>query len=79
MPWLVSKNKGGEKGVSAKRKSKAGGEAETPSKGEKRKAPTSGVGEDGKPWKKKQRKRTNRLESLPRRTCYSLEVGQSTR
>ena len=50
------KNKRGEKGVSAKRKSKAGGEAETPSKGEKRKAPTSGVGEDGKPWKKKQRK-----------------------
>ena len=42
--------------MSAKRKSKAGGEAETPSKGEKRKAPTSGVGEDGKPWKKKQRK-----------------------
>ena len=50
------KNKRGDKGASAKKKSKAGGDAETPSKGEKRKAPTSGVGEDGKPWKKKQRK-----------------------
>ena len=69
----------GEKGERAKKKKKAGGEAETrstKSKGEKREAPTSAAGEDGKPWKKKQRKGKAQREAERERKKAAAAVNE---
>ena len=76
----------GDEGQGAKKKKKKkaflGGEAEarstksTKSKGEKREAPTSAVGEDGKPWKKKQRKGKAQREAERERKKAAAAVNE---
>jgi DNA polymerase phi len=69
-------------GAKKKKKKKAGGEAETrstkstKSKGEKREAPTSAAGEDGKPWKKKQRKGKAQREAERERKKAAAAVNE---